>query len=102
MGRHEYNWGMSKKKHAVHVATIKKRHNGKTCVTHLLRRTFREGGKVKHVTVGNLSDLPGDLATLCKNRVRWKASPDACFDQWTVPTDLQRRAFDLLGLAIGV
>jgi len=43
-----------------------------------------------------------DLATLCKNRMRWKASPDAQFDQLTVPTDLQRRAFDLLGLAIGM
>jgi len=60
---------MSKKKHAVHVATIKKRHNGKTYVTHLLRRTFREDGKVKHVTVGNLSDLPGDLIEVIRRRL---------------------------------
>ena len=38
-----------------------RQHNGKTYVTHLLRRTFREDGKVKHVTVGNPSDLPDDL-----------------------------------------
>jgi len=43
-----------------------------------------------------------DLATLCKNRVCWESSPDAQFDQLTLPTDLQRRAFDLLGLAIGM
>ena len=60
---------MSKNKRAVHVATIKKRQNGKTYVTHLLRRTFREGGKVKHVTVGNLSDLPGDLIEVIRRRL---------------------------------
>jgi transposase len=61
--------GMSKNKRAVHVATIKKRHNGKTYVTHLLRRTFRENGKVKHVTVGNLSDLPDDLIEVIRRRL---------------------------------
>ena len=60
---------MSKNKRAVHVATIKKRHSGKTYVTHLLRRTFREDGKVKHVTVGNLSDLPGDLIEVIRRRL---------------------------------
>jgi transposase len=60
---------MSKNKRAVHVATIKKRQNGKTYVTHLLRRTFREDGKVKHVTVGNLSDLPDDLIEVIRRRL---------------------------------
>jgi len=66
---------MSKKKHAVHVATIKKRKNGKTYVTHLLRRTFREDGKVKHVTVGNLSDLPGDLIEVIRRRLAGEPLP---------------------------
>ena len=61
--------GMSKNKRAVHVATIKKRHNGKTYVTHLLRRTFREDGKVKHETIGNLSDLPDDLIEVIRRRL---------------------------------
>ena len=60
---------MSKNKRAVHVATIKKHHHGKTYVTHLLRRTFREDGKVKHVTVGNLSDLPDDLIEVIRRRL---------------------------------
>ena len=60
---------MSKNKRAVHVATIKKRHNGKTYVTHLLRHTYREDGKVKHVTVANLSDLPDDLIELIRRRL---------------------------------
>ena len=32
----------------VHVATTKRTYNGKTYQTHLLRRTFRQDGKVKH------------------------------------------------------
>jgi transposase len=66
---------MSKNKHAVHVATIKKRHKGKTYVTHLLRRTYREAGKVKHVTVGNLSDLPGDLIEVIRRRLAGEPLP---------------------------
>jgi hypothetical protein len=40
-----------------------------------------------------------DLATRCKNRVRWNSSPDVEFERMTLPTDLQRRIFNLLGLA---
>jgi hypothetical protein len=60
---------MRQNKRAVHVATIKRHHNGKTYVTHLLRRTFREGGKVKHVTVANLSALPDDLIAVIRRRL---------------------------------
>lgn len=60
---------MSQNKRAVHVATIKRHHNGKTYVTHLLRRTFREDGKVKHVTVANLSALPDDLIAVIRRRL---------------------------------
>jgi hypothetical protein len=67
--------GMSKHKRAIHVATIKKQHNGKTYVTHLLRRTFREDGKVKHVTVGNLSDLPEDLIEVIRRRLAGEPLP---------------------------
>ena len=42
-----------------------------------------------------------DLATLCKNRARWDSSPEVEFDRVTLPTDLQRRVFDLLGLGFG-
>lgn len=55
---------------SVHVATIKKVHKGKTYVTHLLRHTFRENGKVKHLTLGNLSDLPDDLIEVMRRRLR--------------------------------
>jgi len=35
-------------------------------VTHLLRRTYREDGKVKHQTLGNLSHLPPHVIELIK------------------------------------
>ncbi|MDH7573075.1 MAG: transposase, partial [Clostridia bacterium] len=43
---------------AMHVATTKRTYKGKTYVTYLLRQTYREGGKVKHRTLANLSSLP--------------------------------------------
>ena len=42
-----------------HVATIKTRGKGGTVYTsYLLRRSYREGGKVRHENLGNLSHLP--------------------------------------------
>lgn len=63
-------------KRAVHVATITKQHNGKTYVTHLLRHTYREDGKVKHLTLGNLSDLPDDLIQVIRKRLAGEPLPD--------------------------
>lgn len=60
---------MSENKRAVHVETITKTVNGKTYVTHLLRHSYREDGKVKHLTVGNLSDLPDDLIQVIRRRL---------------------------------
>lgn len=66
---------MSTNKRAVHVATVKKVHKGKTYVTHLLRHTYREGGKVKQLTVGNLSDLPEDLIDAIRKRLAGEPLP---------------------------
>jgi transposase len=66
---------MSTNKRAVHVATIRKVHKGKTYVTHLLRHTYREDGKVKHLTVGNLSDLPDDLIEVIRKRLSGQPLP---------------------------
>jgi len=49
---------MARRGAAVHVATTRRTYQGKVYESVLLRRTFREGGKVKHETVGNLSHLP--------------------------------------------
>src|SRR5687768_17579045 len=45
-----------------HVATIKtKGKNGAVYTSYLLRRSYREGGKVRHENLGNLSHLPLEL-----------------------------------------
>jgi len=49
---------MSKTIESIHVATAKREHNGRIYTTHLLRHSYRENGKVKNVTLGNLSHLP--------------------------------------------
>ena len=49
---------MAKRAGAVHVSTTRRHYKGKTYETVLLRRSYREGGKVKNETVGNLSHLP--------------------------------------------
>ncbi|MEX2612534.1 MAG: IS1634 family transposase, partial [Gaiellaceae bacterium] len=51
---------------AVHVATVKTRYKERTYVSHLLRRSYREGGKVKHETLGNLSHLPEGVIELVR------------------------------------
>ena len=42
----------------MHVAKIITRRNGHQYVAHLLRQSYREGAKVKHRTLANLSPLP--------------------------------------------
>jgi transposase len=42
----------------VHLTTIRRNYQGREYVSHLLRRSYREGDKVKSQTVGNLTALP--------------------------------------------
>jgi hypothetical protein len=55
---------------AVHVATTRRHYEGKTYETHLLRRSYREGGKVRSETLGNLSHLPAELIELVRRGLR--------------------------------
>ena len=54
----------------VHVATTKRVHKGKAYYTHLLRRTYREGGKVKHQTLGNISHLPPQVIDIIRGALK--------------------------------
>jgi len=52
---------MAKRTGAVHVTTTRRHYKGKVYETTLLRRSYREGGKVRNETVGNLSHLPPEV-----------------------------------------
>lgn len=60
------NDAMNPRSRSMHVARIERRYNGKTYVTILLRRSFREGKAVKHETLGNLTHLPERLIEIVR------------------------------------
>ncbi len=61
---------------SMHVATTRRTYRGKVYVSHLLRRSFREGQKVKHQTLGNLSHLPPDLIDTIRRRLAGETPAD--------------------------
>jgi transposase len=61
---------MSQRGGAVHVVTTRRRYKGRVYATHLLRRSYREGEKVKNQTVGNLSHLPEPLIEVIRRALR--------------------------------
>jgi hypothetical protein len=54
----------------MHVVTTRRQGKGKEYVAHLLRRSYREGGRVKKETLANLSHLPDDLVELIRRRLQ--------------------------------
>jgi len=65
-----YTPAMPRRGNAVHVATTTRRYKGKVYKTHLLRRSYREDGKVKHETVGNISHLPEQAIGIIRRVLR--------------------------------
>jgi len=61
---------MSQRGGAVHVVTTRRRYKGRVYATHLLRRSFRDGHKVKNETLGNLSHLPEPLIEVIRRALR--------------------------------
>jgi len=61
---------MAKRSGAVHVATTTRKYKGKVYQTFLLRRSYREGKKVKHETLGNLSHLPMHIIDLVRRALK--------------------------------
>ncbi len=51
---------------AMHVVTTRRHYKDTVYETHLLRRTFREDGKVKNETLANLSHLPPEALEAVK------------------------------------
>ena len=52
------------------MATTTRKVKDKTYQTFLLRRNYRDGGKVKHETVGNISHLPPHIIELIRRSLR--------------------------------
>src|SRR5436309_4179831 len=64
---------MAKRSRAVHVARVVRKYKDREYVSHLLRRSYREGGKVRHETLGNLSALPEATIELVRQSLAGKA-----------------------------
>jgi transposase len=58
---------------AVHVATTRRTYGDTVYESVLLRRSYREGGKVKHETLGNISHLPPDTIHLIRESLAGRA-----------------------------
>ena len=54
----------------MYLESIKTNLNGKTYVTHLVRETFRENGKIKHRTLSNVSKLPAVQLQVLKKSLK--------------------------------
>jgi transposase len=55
---------------AAHVVTTRRTYKDKVYCTHLLRRSYREDGKVKNETLGNLSHLPDSLIDIIRRSLQ--------------------------------
>ena len=53
-----------------HVVTTTRKYKDQVYKTHLLRRSYREGGSVKNETLGNLSHLPDSLIEIIRRSLR--------------------------------
>lgn len=66
-------FGMARRGGAVHVVTTQRHYKGRTYKTHLLRRSYRDGDKVKNETLGNLSHLPDPIVDIIRRALRGEA-----------------------------
>src|SRR3989304_8881088 len=61
---------MPRRTGAVHVATARSTSRDRVYETPLLRRTYREDGKVKHETLGNISPLPPHVIEMIRGSLQ--------------------------------
>ena len=61
---------MSERGGAVHVVTTRRTYKGRVYETHLLRRSYRDGDRVRNETLGNLSHLPAPVIDLVRRALR--------------------------------
>ena len=68
---------MSSKRTKLRVETVKKTVKGKVYTSVLLRCSYRQDGRVKHETVGNLTQLPPDVIDFMKRRLSGELDENA-------------------------
>ena len=61
---------MGKRGGAIHVATTRRHYKGQVYEAHLLRRSYREDGKVKNETLGNIYHLPPALIEIIRRSLK--------------------------------
>ena len=61
---------MASRTGSAHDVTTTRTYKGKVYRTHLLRRSYREDGKVKNETLGNLSHLPEPLIEIIRRSLQ--------------------------------
>lgn len=61
---------MASRTGTAHVVTTRRIYKDKVYCTHLLRRSYREDGKVKNETLGNLSHLPDALIDIIRRSLQ--------------------------------
>ena len=57
----------------MHVAKIERRHGDRVYVSHLVRRSIREGKRVRHETIANVSKLPPEAIEALRLALRGEA-----------------------------
>ena len=62
--------GMPTRTGTAHVVTTTRKYKDQVYRTHLLRRSYREGGTVKNETLGNLSHLPEPLIEIIRRSLQ--------------------------------
>ena len=62
--------GMPTRTGTAHVVTTTRKYKDQVYRTHLLRRSYREDGKVKNETLGNLSHLPEPLIDIIRRSLQ--------------------------------
>jgi transposase len=64
---------MEGKQGAMHVAKIERRHGDRVYTSHLVRRSIREGRRVRHETIANVSKLPAEAIEALRRALRGEA-----------------------------
>ena len=70
MANSVYITGMPARSGTAHVVTTTRKYKDRVYHTHLLRRSYREGGTVKNETLGNLSHLPDELVDIIRRALQ--------------------------------